>query len=223
MIITYIHSNFPEDALRVQLRCRNFADAINRISWHGANLLDLESFIQNTPEAQRVCASSDLLVVHRYLFGPVLQAVEYWKARDKKVVVDFDQAINSLSPDIPSHSFWMQGSPLRSTAYENGSSKNQVETMPLEQFKWGLGLIDAAIISSMRLVVHWSPFTNVYEIPDYLNTDQYPAFKQAHEKIWVGLANSARMTSVRNSGLLTALESICRERPEVQLVLSDVD
>jgi hypothetical protein len=30
------------------------------------------------------------------------------------------------------------------------------------------------------------------------------------------------MTSVRNSGLLTALENICRKRPEVQLVLSDM-
>jgi hypothetical protein len=84
VIITYIHSNKPEDELRVRLRCRNFADAINRIGWHGANLLDLDSFIQNTPEAQKICASSDLLVIHRYLYGPVLQALEYWKARDKK-------------------------------------------------------------------------------------------------------------------------------------------
>ncbi len=181
------------------------------------------SFIQNTVDAQKICAASDLLVVHRYLYGPVLQAVEYWKARDKKVVVDFDQAINYLTPDIPSHSFWMQGSPLQGATHEQGAHKSQVECMPLEQFKWGLGLIDAAIVSSMRLVVDWSPFTNVHEIPDYLNIDQYPAFKQAHDRIWVGLANGTRMTSVRNSGLLTALGSICRNRPEVQLVLSDID
>jgi glycosyltransferase involved in cell wall biosynthesis len=222
MIITYIHSTSPEDALRVQLRCRNFADAINRIGWHSANLLDLDSFLQNTPDAQRICAASDLLVVHRYLYGPVLQAVEYWKARDKKVVVDFDQAINLLTPDIPSHSFWMHGSPLEGIAQTRGMAQSQFESLPLEQFKWGLGLIDAAIVSSMRLVVDWSAFTNVYEIPDYLNIDQYPAFKQAHEKIWVGLANGARMTTIRNSGLLTALENICRRRPDVQVVLSDV-
>ena len=66
MIISYIYSNNPADALRVQLRCRNFADAINRIGWHSANLLDLEAFIQNTPEAQAICDASDLLVIHRY-------------------------------------------------------------------------------------------------------------------------------------------------------------
>lgn len=219
MIITYIYSNNPADALRVQLRCRNFADAINRIGWHSANLLDLEAFIQNTPEAQETCKAADLLVIHRYLYEPVLQAIEYWKARDKKVIVDFDQAINYLTPDIPIHSFWLQGEPLYTHAQGAGGSK-PVNSSPLEQFKWGLGLIDAAVVSSMRLVVDWSPFTDVYEIPDYLNTDQYPAYKQPHEdKIRIGLANGARCTSIKNSGLAEALKHICEDRPQVEVVL----
>ncbi len=73
-------------------------------------------------------------------------------------------------------------------------------------------------------MVDWSPFTSVYEIPDYLNTDQYPAFKQDHEsEIWIGPANGSRMVSMKNSGLLHALEKICRTRPDVKLVLSDVE
>jgi glycosyltransferase involved in cell wall biosynthesis len=224
MIITYIYSQNPADALRVQLRCRNFADAINRIGWHSANLLDLESFIQNTQEAQSICAGSDLLVIHRYLYGPVLQAIEYWKARDKKVIVDFDQAINYLTPDIPIHSFWLQGEPLKDHVGVNQGSVQSIDPSPLEQFKWGLGLIDAAVVSSMRLVVDWSPFTDVYEIPDYLNTDQYLAFKQPHDdKIRIGLAYGARCTSVKNSGLATALNKICRIFPNVELVVCGVD
>ncbi len=221
MIITYIHSNHSVDALRVQLRCRNFADAINRIGWHSANLLDLDSFIQNTPDAQRICSASDLLVIHRYLYGPVLQAVEYWKARDKKVVVDFDQAINYLTPDIPSHSFWVEGNSLQRSIANNTTEQNY--SNPLEQFKWGLGLIDAAVVSSMRLVVDWSPFANVYEIPDYLNTDQYPASKQVHDNIIIGFASGVRTTSIKNSGLLQALESVCCQRPQVQLLLCGVE
>lgn len=220
MIITYIYSNNPADALRVQLRCRNFADAINRIGWHSANLLDLEAFIQNTAEAQAVCEASNLLVIHRYLYGPVLQAIEYWKARDKKVIVDFDQAINYLTPDIPIHSFWLQEEALLSKSQGSYIAKDLQGTSPLEQFKWGLGLIDAAVVSSMRLVVDWSPFTDVYEIPDYLNTDQYPAYKHAHEdKIRIGIANGARSSSIKNSGLSTALNNICRDHPQVELIL----
>jgi hypothetical protein len=225
MIITYIHSSSQRDALRVQLRCRNFADAINRIGWHSANLLDLDSFIQNTPDARRICNSSDLLVIHRYLYGPILQAVEYWKARDKKVIVDFDQAINYLTPDISSHSFWVDGNPLTGSVHSGVAQAQQIriEPAPLEQFKLGLSLIDAAVVSSMRLVVDWSPFANVYEIPDYLNTDQYPTNKQSHEKIWIGLANGARFTSIKNSGLLKALESVCHKYPQAQVILIGSD
>ena len=224
MIITYIYSHNPSDALRVQLRCRNFADAINRIGWHRANLLDLEAFAQNTPEAQSVCAASDLLVIHRYLYGSVLQAIQYWKARDKKVIVDFDQAINYLTPDIPIHSFWLEGEPLHGRAPGSQISAEGNTPCPLEQFKWGLGLIDAAVVSSMRLVVDWSPFADVYEVPDYLNTDQYPAFKQSQEnKFCIGLAHGARSTSIQNSGLADALKRVCQKFPHVEVIVSGLD
>ena len=222
MIITYIHSNHPEDELRVRLRCRNFADAINRIGWHRANLLDLDSFVQNTPTAQKICAASDLLVIHRYLYGPVLQTLEYWKARNKKVIVDFDQVINHFSPDIASYSFSLGGKSLANFGHAGPIQGSDPEEIPLEQFKWGLGLIDAAIVASTGLMVDWAQFADVHEIPDYLNTDQYPGFKQSHEnEIWIGFGNGTRMASVRKSGLLSALENICRQRLQVKLILCD--
>jgi glycosyltransferase involved in cell wall biosynthesis len=223
VIITYIHSNQPEDELRVRLRCRNFADAINRIGWHSANLLDLDSFIQNTPEAQKICGASDLLVIHRYLYEPVFQSLEYWKARDKKVIVDFDQAINYLTPEIAGHSFWLEGESLANCGSVDKTYGNEIDSTPLEQLKWGLGLIDAAIVSSPRLMVDWSEFAHVHEIPDYLNTDQFPRFKQIHEnEIWIGLGNGTRINSLKSSGLLNALENVCRERPQVKLILGDL-
>lgn len=223
MIVTYIHSNNPEDELRVRLRCRNFADAINRIGWHSAHLLDLGAFIQNTPEAQKICATSDLLIIHRYLYGPVLQAVEYWKARDKKVIVDFDQAINYLTPDISGHAFWVKGETLGYYASRCNFQENEIEPIPLEQFKWGLGLIDAAVVSSARLMVDWAEFADVHEIPDFLNTDQYPGFKQVHEnEIWIGLGNNTRIATIKNSGLFDALEKVCQQRPQVKLILRDM-
>lgn len=222
MIVTYVHSICPADQFRVQLRCRNFADAINRVGWHTANLLDLNSFIQNTPDAQRICAESDLLVIHRYLYGPVLRAVQYWKARDKKVVVDFDQAINYLVQELPGHSFWMEGMPEEDCITGLRFQERAIDPIPLEQFKWGLGLVDAAFVSSARLADDWAHYTNVQEIPDYLNTDQYPALKQDHEnETWVGLYNNTNYNSLKNSGLLAALEKIGRERPQVKLVVCD--
>ena len=224
MIVTYIHSNHPADNFRVQLRCRNFVDAINRLGCHHANLLDLDSFIQNTAEAQQVCGESDLLVIHRYLYGPVFPPIEYWKARDKKIIVDFDQAVNHLTSDIPCSSFWLNGKSFEADHCGEKSQGVSVDPTPLEQFKWGLRLVDAAVVSSTRLVIDWLPFTEVYEVPDYLNTDQYPAFKQRHEnEIWVGMTNHTRFASIQSSGLLKALENVCRSRPQVKLILPDSD
>ncbi len=222
MIVTFIHSTHHTDQMRVQLRCRNFVDAINRIGSHSANLLDINDFIRNTPEAQSICSNSDILVIHRYLYGPVLRAIQYWKARDKKVVVDFDLAVNFLAPEIPGYSFWMEGIPLDDS--QAGGQKNQqlIDPIPIEQFKWGLGLVDAATVPSARLADDWATYTNVVEIPDFLNSDHYPSLINAHEnEFWIGLPNSASHSTIEKSGLLAALENICNKDPRVILVISD--
>lgn len=222
MIVTYIHSNHPADQFRVQLRCRNFVDAINRMGRHHAHLLDLDSFIQHSPEAQKICSGSDVLILHRYLYGAVLQSIQYWKARDKKILVDFDQAINYLTTDIPCSSFWLNHEPAGARPPAEMPAEAADDSTPLEQFRWGLRLVDAAIVPSTRLMIDWMPFAEVYEVPDYLNADQYPASKQAHENdIWIGVANHARTASLKNSGLLKALESVCKSRPHVRLILPD--
>jgi hypothetical protein len=221
VIVTYIYSKCVADQIRVQLRCRNIVDAINRTGVHTAKLLDMNSFAQNTPEAQKMCASSDLLVIYRYLYGPVLTALQYWKARDKKVIIDFDQAINYLSADMPGYSFWSEGKPLDDHTPGN---KNIIDPIPFEQFKWGLGMVDAATVSSGRLVDDWLQFTRIYEVSDYINTYQYPALNQTHENgIWIGLGNRVHYDSFKNSGLLSAMENVCKQRPQVRLILCNLE
>lgn len=224
MIVTYIYSNCPQDQIKVQLRCRNFVDAINRTGSHSANLLDIDSFIENSAEAQKLCAGSDIIVIYRYLFGPILKIIQYWKARDKKVIVDFDQAINYLTPEHPGHSFWMQGVPPENCFIGNKFLENPIDPIPLEQFKWGLGMVDAATVSSARLADDWAQLTTIYEIPNYLNTYQYPALNQAKEnEVWIGLGNSAPYASFKKSGLLAAMENVCRKRPQVRLILCGLE
>ena len=106
----------------------------------------------------------------------------------------------------------------------NGVRGSQAVLTPLEEFKQGLGMIDAAIVSSSRLMADWPRYMDVHEVPDYLNTDQYPGFKQAHEdEIWIGVANGTRNASMRDSGLLSALENVCRRHPHVKLVTPAIE
>lgn len=216
MIVTYIYSNNLVDQTRVQIRCRNLADAINRTGSHRANLLDMNSFVQNTPYARQICGASDLLVIYRYLHGPILTAVQYWKARGRKVIVDFDQAVNHLTKENPAYSFWYEGVPQRST---HGGQEPRIDPAPIEQFKWGLALMDAATTPSARLAEDWAQYTNVYKVFDYINISQYPLLNCSHEnEIWVGLGNRVTYDSFEKCGLLEAMENVCRQRRNVRMI-----
>ena len=217
MIITYIYSDRLADQIRIQVRCKNMADAINRTGIHRANLLDLTSFIQNTPQSKKICGESDLLVIYRYLYGPVLTAIQYWKARDKKVVVDFDQAFNFLTHSKPAYSFWYGGIPLDGFDFEDAAI---IDPPPIEQFKWGLALVDGATVPSARLVDDWSRFTTVHKVLDYINTHHYPTSNHTHgNEIWIGPGSRVDYDCFEKSGLLTAMENVCRACPQVKLVL----
>jgi hypothetical protein len=219
VIITFICSNRPEDQIRVQLRFRNLADAINRTGLHLARIIDLEAFINRTTEAHNICSRSDLLVIQRYLYGPVLTNIQYWKACEKKIIVDFDQAIDHLIPEMSDYSFWMEGRSFSKRAGDL-SPQCRIDPVPLEQFKWGLGMVDAATVASARLANDWSQFMNIYVMPDYLNILQYPIPNLSHEgEIRIGVSHATQLLSIRKSGLACAMEHICRENPQVKLVL----
>jgi hypothetical protein len=192
------------------------ADAINRTGNHRANLLDINSFAENTASAQAVCNESDLLVIHRYLYGEILTAIQYWKARDKKVIIDFDQAVNYLTDDMPAYAFWFGG-----VAFEESSFINPP---PIEQFKWGLSLVDAATVPSDRLADDWSRYANIHKVPDYINASHYPALHQDHEnEIWIGVGSHAGHDCFEKSGLKTAMENVCHKYPQVKFVLRGAD
>ena len=222
MIVTYIYSDVLTDRIRIQVRCRNLADAINRTGIHRANLLDMASFVQNTERAQEICDASDLLVIYRYLYGPILTAVQYWKARDKKVIVDFDQAFNYLTENKTAYSFWFDGVPsMKDIDLEKTM---RIDPPPIEQFKWGLAMVDAATVPSLRLVDDWSRFTNVHKVMDYINTSHYPAANQAvGNEIWIGPGSSVDRECLERSGLLAALENVLQAYPQVKLVLTGMD
>ena len=218
MIVTYIHSRNQVDQKCVQTRCTNLASAIRRTGWHQAHLLDLGSFVGNTARAQEICAESDLLVLHRYLYGPVIRALQSWKARDKKVIVDIDIALDQIPPGMDGYSFWMDGIPMQEcddVCIEEGEA---IEPPPVEQFRMGLRLADAVSVSSTRLADDWSGYANVLHVPDYLNLDQYLTIKQDHAgEIWIGISEDGLPSSAfEETGLRPAIEAVCRKREQVR-------
>jgi hypothetical protein len=101
-------------------------------------------------------------------------------------------------------------------------SAARIDPPPIEQFKWGLALVDGATVPSVRLVDDWSRFTNVHKVMDYINTHHYPVSDQTHgDEIWIGLGSRVENECLEKSGLLAAMENVCRKHPRVKFVMSE--
>lgn len=222
MVITFIHSQEKADQYRIQLRCRNVAEALKQTGYHDAYLIDLESFVQNTAEAQEVCQKADLLALHRYLYEPVINRLLIWKARGKKILVDLDEAIQFTTPDMTSHSFWKMGF-FDDDCSQTAPDAPPTQPTPLEQFRWGLRALDGATMSSKRLADDWASTVRTLYLPDYINSNQYMVQRTSREgMITIGVSGGGQSISqIHKSGLLAALESICRQREDILIYLFD--
>lgn len=217
MIVTYIYPSAENDHQRVQLRCKNLSDAIRRTGQHQSFLLDLDSFLNMTEEAQELCSRSDILVIYKHLYGRALRMVQFWKARDKRVLVDFDEALNLIPPDFEEYQFWMSDNLSPHCNDFLGGARTQAT--PLEQFRWGLRQVDSATVPSIHLAENWSDLTRVRQIPNYLNINHYPSQSEtsrAGGKLTIGIqCQSISAKGLVATGLLPAIQEVVRLYPHV--------
>jgi hypothetical protein len=224
--ISYIYPTSDTDQHHVQIRCQNLVDAIQRGGQHRASRLDINSFVQRTDEAVEICQSADALVIYKYLYGSILRQIEYWKARDKKVLVDFDEAIDLLPPETLAYRFWNFGEALPGISLNPKEARKSVTFSPLEQFRCGLRLVDAASVPSYRLADDWSRVVKIVHIPDFININQYPSFPPNVDngEIRIGIfTDSIGTAGLQTSGLLEAVEEIVKLRPKVKFIFYNAD
>lgn len=220
MNIVYVYADNEQEWNSSEWRCAAPARALNRTGAHHAELLSLNDFVFNTPAAQAACTSADVIVVQRNLFGPVLTAILHWKARDKVIVADFDDAYQLMPPSSPSYPLWAQGLARRADGFTE-----TITPPPLAQFRGGLRLVDGVTTPSRQLAADWQPVANVRYLPNYIDLTLYEnAQRQPHEGVWIGWGGSlGHRQSFTESGLLPALKRVCRARPQVRVMFHGND
>jgi hypothetical protein len=220
MKIVYVFADGPEEWNCSEWRCAVPARALSASGRHTGSMLSLNEFAQRTPNAEALCAEAEVIVVQRNFFGPVLTAMLHWKARDKTVVADFDDAYDRMPSTNAAFAFWGQGQ-LRQP---DGRSA-RMDPHPLTQFKWGLRLAHAATTPSRRLCADWQNLTPTYLLPNYIDLDKYSAAaRQPHDGVWIGWGGSlSHVQSFHGSGVLHALKKVCRARPHVRVILHGND
>jgi glycosyltransferase involved in cell wall biosynthesis len=222
--ITYVYADSKEEWNCSEWRCAIPARAINGTSIHQADLISIADFVNQTPEARQTCEAADVIVVQRNLFGGVLSAIQHWKARDKTVIADFDDAYNYMPPTVKNYSFWIQG--VVPNEGENGKIKmEKVVPSPLTQFKWGLKLVHAATVPSKRLADDWSAFCDIHYLPNYIDLENYEnVTHNPHDGVIIGWGGSlSHLQSFIRSGVLEALKRVCRARKQVKVLVCGGD
>ena len=172
MKLVYFYADSSQEWNCSEWRCAIPARAINRCAGHSAELLYVGEFAGQTSRARTICSEADVIVVQRLLFGQVLDAIQYWRARGKTVVADFDDAYDVMPPSNPSYRYWGEGV---ARVLGNGGQYQWVrlDRSPLDEFRRGLGLVSAATVPSRQLVRDWQQATPVFLLPNYLDLEKY--------------------------------------------------
>jgi len=220
MNLVYVYADNKSEWNCSEWRCAIPARAINRTARHRAKLVSIDDFRLNTVEAQEVCQAADLIVVQRNLYDLVLSSMQHWKARDKAVVVDFDDAYQLLPSNHPNYAFWNQG-----IINLPNIPVQKLDPPPLTQFKWGLRLAHAATVPSKRLADDWQSFTDVHYLPNYIDLKVYEnAVQEKHTGVIIGWGGSvSHYQSFTESGVLAALKKVCNARPQVTVMVCGND
>jgi glycosyltransferase involved in cell wall biosynthesis len=224
MNIVYVYADNPNEWNSSEWRCAVPARAINRTRRHSAHLVSIADFSENLPLVKSNCDEADIIVVQRNLIGQVLSSIQHWKARDKVVIADFDDAYNLIPSNNPSYPYWNQG--LKSQAQANGIvSWEKIDPPPMVQFRWGLRLVHAATVPSKRLAADWQAYAEMHVLPNYIDWEKYQNISASpHEGLVIGWGGSAsHLQSFLGSGVMIALKSICRARKHVKVVICGKD
>ncbi len=240
MNLVYISADNPHEWNSSEWRCAAPARAINGGNDAHADVVDVRAWL--TGAADALCESADLIIVQRVLLGPVLNAILHWKARGKTVMAEFDDAYDKMPDSNPAYAFWHKG-----WARKPDGRVDVIEPTPITQFAWGLALCDAASMPSRVLAADWAHVVPTVVVPNWIDLALYSAAQPPEQLntrldgpcagrtdpaaralgrpvLQIGWGGSlSHLHSFTESGVLKALERVCRARPQVRVVIHGAD
>lgn len=219
MKILFVAADTPEERSTSVWLCEIPAAAINRAGRgkHSARVIHRDQFVQNQYDMDW----PDILVVERLLIHGVNQRIRECQARGKKVMARFDDAFHLMPAYIQSHWLWRRSIV---TGHKDGRPVGfKMQQSMLNQFREGLGICDAASTPSRLLCQDYERYAQkMYYIPNFpdLGNPAWTAPKPQHEGIIIGWGGGGtHKQSIRDSNILTALQLICRDFEQVNIMI----
>ena len=153
-------------------RCKIPSDSLNAEhaagrTPHTAQLYYLPTAIDwNHIAVQRELGKADVLVFQRnILFREVWDAMDYWRALGKCVVVDLDDFYQQLPPSNPAHEYWVR-------------NRGGITPPPVEALVEGMKHADAVTSPSKVILADWAHILPGYWIPNWTRRAWYERLNQ---------------------------------------------
>lgn len=142
--------------------------AIKKNGVHSVVIISVEELITNSAVINKTCSSSQLIFIQAYPDLDLLNIVNYWKSRDKKVVVDIPLCTELIFFNNGDYS---NKSNQLVNVYSGFQNNNPKKLNQMEKFRWGLHLADLITLSSHEQIERWQTAGPVKVIPEFVELD----------------------------------------------------
>lgn len=174
-------------------------------SWMNANTSYLEDW-------------ADIISVQRIAVEMSVKKMHHWSSMGKKVVIDFDDAYQLIREDNAAYNFWSKGEVV--VKKDGVAQKQLLQKHPVEQMKTALSICGHFTTPSSLLVEDWSSFAEGHHLRNYICKSHYMSVERPEKRLTVGWGGSlSHIPSFVESGILSALEQIFKERRDLTFVL----
>jgi hypothetical protein len=143
-------------------------NALRKMGLHNVELVNSVDFSCRSKESTIACNNSNLIVIEGSPEFDLLNTINHWKSRGKKVIVDIPLLSESFCQNLyPKNEGLFSISQLYSD-YHSNESKALDQS---EKFRWGLHLADCILVSSLVQQEIWSITAPVRVIPEFIDYD----------------------------------------------------
>jgi len=177
------------------------------------------------PEFQEIVDSADVILLERLLLSELWPHIDKWHAQGKKVVGLFDDAYHLMPPSGGASALsWRGGKSFQFGTKSDGTKK--VGAI-LTEFRQTLRMCDTAIVPSRLLADDYRQFCpTIQYIPNVSPPELWDKFgkRPPDNNFIIGWGGStAHWESFRDSGIVPALATVCRNNSRVYIHLQNKD
>jgi hypothetical protein len=141
---------------------------LRKMGLHNVELINSEDFCKKSHDSNLVCSNSNLIFIEGSPEIDLLNTINHWKSRGKKVIVDIPLLSESQCQYLYPKAEGLFSISQIYSDYHSNESKGPDQS---EKFRWGLHLADCIFVSSLVQQEQWSVTAPVRVIPEFIDLD----------------------------------------------------